>query len=139
MRDPWARKACLAVQNAQRVVAIELVCAAQALDLRGDRYGAGTEAGRRVVRGCVPRLDEDRRIAEDLRAAEALVKGETLVRGGMSRAAGARACSHRACPRATRETAAGRSSWRGDSSTGNAFCTWLRNARAISVRVPSRR
>lgn len=75
-----ARKACLAVQNAQRVVAIELVCAAQALDLRGGRYGAGTEAGRRVVRGCVPRLDEDRRIAEDLRAAEALVKGETLVR-----------------------------------------------------------
>lgn len=83
-----ARKACQVVANAQRVAGIELLCATQALDLRGGRYGAGTEAARRIVRARVPRLDEDRWTADDLRAVEDLVGGDALVRA-VEAAAGA--------------------------------------------------
>lgn len=75
-----ARKARQIVANAQAVTGIELLCASQALDLRGGRYGSGTEAARRTVRARVPRLGEDRCVADDLRAVDALVRGETLVR-----------------------------------------------------------
>lgn len=75
-----SRKGRQVVTNAQTVVGIELLCAAQALDLRGGRYGRGTEAARRTVRTLVPRLDEDRCVADDVRALETLVRGQALVR-----------------------------------------------------------
>ncbi len=75
-----ARKAGRVVQNAQKVLGIELVCAAQALKLRGGRYGRGTEAAYRAVRERIPPLDEDRCVADDLKIGEALVHGDTLVR-----------------------------------------------------------
>ncbi len=55
------------IANAERVVAIELVCAAQALDFVSPRKpGAGAAAGYAVVRELVPYLDEDRLLGDEL-------------------------------------------------------------------------
>jgi histidine ammonia-lyase len=49
------------VKNAQIVIAIELLCGAQALDLFTNlKPGAGTLAAYRVIRDAVPHLDNDR-------------------------------------------------------------------------------
>lgn len=56
-----ARKAREILENARRVLAIELMCACQAIDLRGDKgLGLGTGAAYRCVRNVVPFLTEDR-------------------------------------------------------------------------------
>jgi histidine ammonia-lyase len=56
-----ARKAAAIVANVAHVLAIEALCAAQALDLRRPlRAGAGVEAARAALRRRVPHLDRDR-------------------------------------------------------------------------------
>jgi len=69
-----ARKALEVVRNARRVVATELVCAAQASDLisRGNR-GAGTEAAWRRVRSAAEPMDADREFAGDIDRVDRLV------------------------------------------------------------------
>jgi histidine ammonia-lyase len=69
--------------NVERILAIELLCAAQAIDLRvtlldGLRPGAGVEEALRRVRGRVARLDGDREPGPDLAAAVALVHDGAL-------------------------------------------------------------
>ena len=63
------------VAELRRVIAIEAVCAAQALDLRESdaalHAGPGTAALRDSLRGRVQHLDQDRFLAPDLAAAEA--------------------------------------------------------------------
>jgi histidine ammonia-lyase len=55
------------LENAQRVVAIELLAAAEAADLAGpDRLGHGTRAVYDAVRRVVPRLSEDRPLGADV-------------------------------------------------------------------------
>lgn len=77
-----ARKARAVVGQAQQVLGIELVCAAQAMDLHAPlRPAAGTGAAYRAVREAVPRLSEDRVLAPDLAAAKQLVAEGTLRRG----------------------------------------------------------
>lgn len=62
-----ARHAARVLDNVQRIISIELLCAAQALDLRGvDRAGSGTRAGHALVREHALPLVEDRTLAEDL-------------------------------------------------------------------------
>jgi histidine ammonia-lyase len=60
-----------------RVVAVELLCAAQGLDFRRPlRAGSGVEQAHQAVRRVVPHLDEDRPPAPDIEAlAEALRAG----------------------------------------------------------------
>ncbi len=75
--------ACLslraAVTDAMRVVAIELVCAAEAVELRGLAPAPATGAAIECLRQRVPRMDVDRFLAPDLAAAEELVRsGEVL-------------------------------------------------------------
>lgn len=69
-----ARKARSVLENARRVVAVELCCAAQAVDLSGgpETLGRGTAAVYEMVRGVVPTLEDDRVVAADLAAVEAL-------------------------------------------------------------------
>ncbi|MGH9277633.1 MAG: histidine ammonia-lyase [Acidimicrobiales bacterium] len=69
-----------AVTDAFRVVAIELVCAAEAVDLRGLPPGPATEAVIACLRERVPRMDVDRFLAPDLAAAEALVRSGAILR-----------------------------------------------------------
>lgn len=62
-----ARHAARVLDNARRIVAIELLCAAQALDLRGvGRAGAGTRAAHAVIRGHAPPLVDDRPLATEV-------------------------------------------------------------------------
>jgi histidine ammonia-lyase len=74
-----ARQAADIVRNARHVAAIELLCAAQALDFRAPlRGGRGVEAARRAVRSAVPFMDRDRVLYPDLEAAERVVDGMLL-------------------------------------------------------------
>lgn len=69
------------VWNAEVVVALEVLAAAQALDLRAPlRPAAGTSAARDVVRTAVPFLDRDRELGPDVAAAVALLRSGALVR-----------------------------------------------------------
>jgi histidine ammonia-lyase len=74
-----ARHARECVSNAEVVVALEALSAAQALDLRGGRPGAGSAAAREAVREVVSHLDADRELGPDLQAAIALVRSGSLV------------------------------------------------------------
>ncbi len=77
----WAgRKLRQVVRNAERVVAIELLAAAQALELH-DRWiepGAGARAGYDAVRTVVKPLLRDREFAPDIEAATRLVRDGTV-------------------------------------------------------------
>jgi histidine ammonia-lyase len=76
-----ALKARLAVRHARRVLAIEVLLASQALDLRAPLTpGVGSRAARDAVRGRIAALDEDRYLKADLDAAEALLEEGALLR-----------------------------------------------------------
>ncbi|MEB3198351.1 MAG: histidine ammonia-lyase [Candidatus Sericytochromatia bacterium] len=62
-----ARKLMRIVEHTRQVLAIELLCACQALDLRGEiPPGHGVAAAHRYVRQFVPHLDDDRILASDI-------------------------------------------------------------------------
>jgi histidine ammonia-lyase len=70
-----ALKARQILAHARQVLAIELLLAAQALDLRAPlRSGRGTRAAHEAVRARIPHLEEDRLLHADLAAALALVE-----------------------------------------------------------------
>ena len=66
------------LQNVQRVIAIELLCAAQGLDFRAPlQPGRGVARAHRRVRALVPTLDRDRVLSSDIESlASALASGE---------------------------------------------------------------
>jgi histidine ammonia-lyase len=75
-----ARKLRRAVANLARILAVELVCGARALDLRAPLAPApGTGATLAALRTAVPGPGPDRRLAPDLAAAERLVGDGTLL------------------------------------------------------------
>ena len=75
-----ARHAREIVANAEVVVALEAMVAAQALDLRAPLLpGAATGAARAAVRAVVPFLDRDRELGPDMRAVVELVRDGGLV------------------------------------------------------------
>ena len=77
-----ARKAGRALERVVQVVAIELLCAAEALDFqRPLRSGPGVEAAHAVVRGAVSRRTADRPPAPDIRAIEGLIRAGAFSAG----------------------------------------------------------
>ena len=75
-----ARKAGEILKNVRRVLAIELMCACQAIDLRGDKgLGVGTQAEYDCVRRVVPFLTEDRPLYGDINLSEKLIEDGSLV------------------------------------------------------------
>lgn len=78
----WAaRKAGQVVANAERVVAIELLAAAQGIDLlRPLETSPALEAAHAAIRAEVPPLDDDRPGAPDVEAVARLVRGGSLAR-----------------------------------------------------------
>ncbi len=75
-----ARKAREIVRNAEYVVAIELLCGAQAMDLFTNlKPGEGTLAAYRAVRQAVAHLDKDRIIAEDIEKIKSLMQDHAIV------------------------------------------------------------
>ncbi len=70
-----ARKVRRTIELLEVVLAVELLCAAQAVDFhRPLRAGNGVEAALATVRSRVPRLDEDRVLSGDIASLMALVR-----------------------------------------------------------------
>lgn len=75
-----ARKAVAICDNAERVLAIELLCAAQALDFReGLRPGMGSNAAHVAIRRAVPHLGADRVVARDIEALMGIITDGSLL------------------------------------------------------------
>lgn len=75
-----ARKARQILENTERVLAIELLCAAQGREFNADvRAGRGVEAAYGALREIVPALGEDRFLAGDIEAARDLIATGALV------------------------------------------------------------
>ena len=74
-----ARKARQVVRHARQVLAIEMLCACQALDLRAPLTpGRGVAAAHAAVRAAVPFMREDRFLAPDLAAVDRLLADGSL-------------------------------------------------------------
>jgi histidine ammonia-lyase len=75
-----ARKCRDILANAENVVAIELLCAAQALDLFTNlKPGRGTMAAYRAIRRRIPHLAEDRVLAEDIAVMRTLMHSGAIL------------------------------------------------------------
>jgi histidine ammonia-lyase len=81
-----ARKARMIVANAERVLAAELLCAAQGLEFRhGLRPGKGADAAYRHIREHVKPLGRDRTLHRDIEAVERLIRRGSLLAAVESR------------------------------------------------------
>ena len=76
------------MKNVRRVLAMELMCACQAIDLRGNKgLGIGTQPAYDTIREVCPKLVEDRPLYEDInRCEETIINGELI--GRVEKAAG---------------------------------------------------
>ena len=75
-----ARKCRDIVGNTEDVIAIELLCAAQAVDVFTNmRPGEGTAAAYRTIRQTVPHLDKDRVLSKDIEAVRKLMRDGKIV------------------------------------------------------------
>jgi histidine ammonia-lyase len=80
MSTAAARKSRAVVANATRVLAGELLCAAQGLEfLRPLRAGQGAEAAYQHIRAHVRPLGRDRTLHRDLEACERLIRSGSLL------------------------------------------------------------
>lgn len=75
-----ARKARSIMENTRRVIAMEMMCACQAIDLRGNKgLGKGTAPVYEALRKLVPMLEEDRPLYDDINKCEGLIiNGEII-------------------------------------------------------------
>ncbi|MDO9110248.1 MAG: histidine ammonia-lyase [Desulfatirhabdiaceae bacterium] len=71
------------LDNVEHVLAVEMLCAAQAYDLLTEKQdlaaGEGTRVAYRVIREVIPFLDEDRVLATDINAMVSLIRSGTLL------------------------------------------------------------
>jgi histidine ammonia-lyase len=76
-----AQKAMQILENTEYITAIELLCAAQAIEYRGpEKLGKGTKKAYMKVREAVPPIKEDRPSNPDIEKLKALVKDGILLR-----------------------------------------------------------
>lgn len=76
-----ARKAREIINNTENVVAIELLCAAQAMDLfTNTRPGRGTLAAYKVIRDHIPHLQEDRILSGDIGKMVKLIQNGSILK-----------------------------------------------------------
>ncbi len=89
MGNHAARKLMTSAENLTRILAIELLAAAQAREFHRElRAGVGAEAGYRLLRQNVPPLSDDRYMAPELDRIHALIADGSFVRAA-ERACGA--------------------------------------------------
>jgi len=75
-----ARKCREIVKNAEQVIAIELLCGAQAMDLFTNmKSGEGTLAAYGVIREAVSHLEKDRILAQDIETMVNLIRSDKIV------------------------------------------------------------
>ena len=76
-----SRQATEILHNVERIVAVELICAAQAVDLRGkNNVSNASKAAYRVIRKKVPILKEDRYLSTDIEKVIDLIHSRELVK-----------------------------------------------------------
>ncbi|MDT8718839.1 histidine ammonia-lyase [Clostridium sp. 19966] len=76
-----ARKSKTILEHVRRILAMELMCACQAIDLRGDKgMGKGTKEAYKLVREMVPMLTEDRPLYDDIEKCDAIIKDASIVK-----------------------------------------------------------
>ncbi|MDD2495048.1 MAG: histidine ammonia-lyase [Tissierellia bacterium] len=76
-----ARKSREIMENVRRVLAMEIMCACQGIDLRGNKgLGKGTEPVYEVVRNYVPMLKKDRPLYEDINNCEKLIINGDIIK-----------------------------------------------------------
>ena len=76
-----ARKAGEILRNARKVIAMELLCACQGVDLRKaqDKLGVGTKDAYKLVREIVSYYDKDRVMNLDINAVEDLIESNKVI------------------------------------------------------------
>lgn len=75
-----ARKTMEILQNVERILAIELLCAAQGIDFRDpDKLGKGTKVAYSLVRKRVSTLREDRVMSTDIESVVELIRSRELI------------------------------------------------------------
>ena len=76
-----ARKAGEIMRNARKVIAMELLCACQGVDLRKaqDKLGVGTKDAYKLVREIVSYYDKDRVMNLDINAVEDLIESNKVI------------------------------------------------------------
>lgn len=74
-----ARKCLQIIENTTKTLAIEYLCAAQALDLKPGKSGKGTQIAYQLLREHVPTLDTDREHNPDMEIATQLIQSGQLV------------------------------------------------------------
>ncbi len=75
-----ARKALQIIENTENILGIEAICAAQGIELRQPlKPGIGTRLAFQVLRGEIPRLQEDRPPAPDIKRAAELIASEEMI------------------------------------------------------------
>ncbi len=75
-----SRQATNILQNVERIVAVELLCAAQALDLRGvENAGTASGAAHKAIRDLVPILKSDRYLSSDIEKVIELIHSRKIV------------------------------------------------------------
>jgi len=75
-----ARKCREIIKNTENVIAIELLCGAQAMDLFTNiKPGEGTMAAYNVIRGTVSHLDSDRILSTDIEAVKSLMQSGKIL------------------------------------------------------------
>lgn len=76
-----AQKAMQILENTEYITAIELLCATQAIDLRGpEKLGKGTRKAYTAIRNAISPLKEDRIISKDIEKIRKLVKEGTILK-----------------------------------------------------------
>jgi histidine ammonia-lyase len=76
-----ARKAEAILRNVERIVAIELLCAAQGANLRGaDKLGQGTKTVHALIRRKVPMLKKDRPLTRDVEIVSDMIRKGQLMK-----------------------------------------------------------
>jgi histidine ammonia-lyase len=75
-----ARKATEVLYNLKKVLAIELLCACQGIDISAKgKLGIGTHIAYELVRSLVPALNEDREMYIDIERIADLIDSNVLV------------------------------------------------------------
>lgn len=73
-----ARQAAEILQNTRNVLAIELLCAAQALDFRKQTTGLGTTKAYAIIRKAAKKVNGDRNISKDIERITLLIRNRNL-------------------------------------------------------------
>lgn len=74
-----ARKTNRIIRNLERILAIELMCAAQALDIRCSNPGTGSRIVHGIVRKYIPKLEEDRTFYADIEKLTNLIRSGEII------------------------------------------------------------